>query len=85
MNNNVNDYRTNNREVFNKRLMEYQGIKHRCFDTNNINKLCLYKDIPDGIEILIEYANATVLRCMNIPTEIVYESIYRELPDLFEE
>lgn len=85
MNNNVNDYKTKNREVLNKRLMEYQSVKHNGFNNFNDNKLCLYKDIPNGIEILIEYANVTVLRNMNIPTEIVYESIYRELPELFEE
>ena len=51
----------------------------------NINKIKFFKDIPDGIEILIDYVDATSIRTMNIPSEIVYESIYRELPELFEE
>lgn len=85
MNNNVNDYKTKNHEVFNKRLMKYFSIKRGGFSNFNVNKLSLYKCIPNGIEILIEYANVTVLRSMNIPTEIILESIYRELPELFEE
>lgn len=50
-----------------------------------INKIKFFKDIPDGIEILIDYVDATALRTMNIPAEIIYESIYRVLPELFEE
>ena len=51
----------------------------------NVNKIKLFKDIPDGIEILVDYVDVTAIRTMNIPTEIIYESIYRELPELFEE
>lgn len=58
----------------------YKGAKNY-----NINKLRLFKDIPDGVEILIDYVEVTALRTMNIPSEIIYESIYRELPELFEE
>lgn len=65
----INDYLTSNR-----------GTKNY-----NINKIKFFKDIPDGIEILIDYVDVSALRTMNIPTEIIYESIYRELPELFEE
>ena len=51
----------------------------------NINKLRFFKDIPDGIEILVDYLDVAAIRTMNIPSEIIYESIYRELPELFEE
>ena len=51
----------------------------------NINKLRFFKDIPDGVEILVDYLDVAAIRTMNIPSEIIYESIYRKLPELFEE
>ena len=50
-----------------------------------VNKIKNFRDIPDGIEILIDYVDVTAIRTMNIPSEIIYESIYRKLPELFEE
>lgn len=51
----------------------------------NVNRIKAFRDIPDGVEILIDYVDVSAIRVMNIPTEIIYESIYRELPELFEE
>ena len=82
----VNHNRTPNLELVNDRCEEY--LKHtggRGTKNYNVNKIKFFKDIPDGVEILIDYVDVTALRSMNIPTEIIYESIYRELPELFEE
>lgn len=82
----INHYRTPNLEIVYDHCEEYQ--KHsggRGAKNYNINKIKFFKDIPDGIEILIDYVDVTALRTMNIPSEIIYESIYRELPELFEE
>lgn len=83
----INHYRTSNLEIVYNRAKEY--LKHAggvCGAKNyNINKIKFFKDIPDGVEILIDYVDATATRTMNIPIEIVYESIYRVLPELFEE
>ena len=82
----VNNYNTPNMELVYDRAKEYQ--KHaggRGAKNYNINKIKFFRDIPDGIEILIDYVDVTAVRAMNIPTEIIYESIYRELPELFEE
>lgn len=82
----INHYRTQNQELVFDRCEEYQ--KHaggRGTKNYNINKIKFFKDIPDGIEILIDYVDVTAIRTMNIPSEIIYESIYRELPELFEE
>ena len=82
----VNHYRTPNMELVYDRCEEY--LKYaggRGTKNYNINKIKLFKDIPDGVEILIDYVDVTALRSMNIPSEIIYESIYRELPELFEE
>jgi len=82
----INHYRTPNLEIVNDRLEAYD--KHtgdRGNKNYNINKIKFFRDIPDGIEILIDYVDATAIRTMDIPTEIIYESIYRELPELFEE
>ena len=82
----INHYRTPNLEIVYDRCDEY--LKHaRGRGTKNykINRLTYFKDIPDDIEILIDYVDAIALRNMNIPSEIIYESIYRKLPELFEE
>lgn len=82
----VNHYRTPNMELVYDRCKEYLKYAGSHGHKNyNINKIKLFKDIPDGVEILIDYVNVTTLRIMNIPSEIIYESIYRELPELFEE
>ena len=82
----VNHFRTPNMELVYDRCEEY--LKHSGGHGNknyNINKIKLFKDIPDGVEILVDYVDVSALRNMNIPSEIIYESIYRELPELFEE
>lgn len=82
----VNHYRTSNWEITYDRCKEY--LEHaggRGTKNYNINKISYFKNIPDGIEILVDYVDVTAIRTMNIPTEIIYESIYRELPELFEE
>ena len=82
----INHYRTPNLEIVCDRCEEY--LKHasgRGTKNYNINRMTIFKDIPGDIEILIDYVDATALRTMIIPSEIVYESIYRELPELFEE
>lgn len=84
----VNQYRTTGIiELLNR--LKKRGISHgrTVFKDKefNINKIKFFKDIPDDVEILIDYVDVTALRTMNIPSEIIYESIYRELPELFEE
>ena len=82
----VNHYRTANMDILYDRTKEY--LKHargRGSKNYNINKIKMFKDIPDCVEILTDYIDVTTLRSMNIPSEIIYESIYRELPELFEE
>lgn len=82
----INHYRTPNLEIVCDRCEEY--LKHvggRGAKNYNINKIKFFKDIPDGVEVLIDYVDITAVRTMNIPIEIIYESIYRELPELFEE
>lgn len=82
----VNHYNTPNMDLVYDRCEEYKKLMGgRGAKNYNINKLRLFKDIPDGIEILIDYVDVTAIRTMNIPSEIIYESIYRELPELFEE
>ena len=83
---NINHYRRPNMELVFDRCEEYINfVGGRGAKNYNINKLMFFKDIPDGIEILVDYVDVTAIRTMNIPTEIIYESIYRELPELFEE
>lgn len=82
----INHYRTPNLELVNDRCEEYLKLRCGIWRKNyNVNKITFFKDIPDGVEILADYVDVTALRTMNIPSEIIYESIYRELPELFEE
>lgn len=82
----INHYRTLNMELLNDRCKKYLKYDDGRGNKNyNINKIKIFKDIPDGVEILIDYVDVTALRKMYIPSEIIYESIYRELPELFEE
>ena len=81
----INHYRTPNLEKVFEKCNEYLGKTGGRYNNFNVNKIKFFRDIPDGIEILIDYVDVTAIRTMNIPSEIVYESIYRELPELFEE
>ena len=82
----INHYRTPNMDlVYNRAETNMKHSGGRGTKNFNINRITSFKDIPDGIEILIDYVDVTAIRTMRIPSEIVYESIYRELPELFEE
>ena len=81
----MNHYRTPNNDIVYDRCAEYLNQVCGRAKNYNVNKINLFKDIPDGIVILVDYVDVTAIRTMNIPTEIIYESIYRELPELFEE
>lgn len=82
----INHYRTPNLEITYDRREEYiEHVGGRGTKNYNINKIKYFKEIPNGIEILVDYVDVTAIRTMSIPTEIIYESIYRELPELFEE
>ena len=64
----VNHYRTQNMELLCDRCEKYIRRKGgRGTKNYNINKIKLFKDIPDGVEILIDYVDVTALRSMNIP------------------
>ena len=82
----VNHYRTPEMKESLNRLKK-QGTSRGVFKENEfrVNKIKFFKDIPDDVEILIDYVDETAIRTMNIPLEIIYESIYRELPELFDE
>ena len=82
----VNHYRTPNMDlVYDRAEANLKLAGGRGNKNYNINKIKFFRDIPDGVEILVDYVDVTAIRTMNIPLEIIYESIYRELPELFEE
>ena len=85
----INHYLTDNLDLAFKRDAEYNNsgfIRGSLGSKNyNINRIKFFKDIPDGIEVLIDYVDVTAIRMMSIPREIIFESIYRQLPELFEE
>jgi len=82
----INHYRTDNLDKVCDRCDEFLERHGGRGNKNwNINRIGYFKDIPDGVEILVDYVDVTAIRTMCIPMEIIYESIYRYLPELFEE
>lgn len=82
----INHYKTKNLDEVNKRcdlFLDHHGGHGK--DDYRVNRIGFFKNLPDEIEILIDYVDVTALRTMNIPAEIIYESIYRYLPELFYE
>lgn len=81
----INQYRTPNKEIFNERSIKYLEQRGGRYKNFNINCITQFKDIPDKCQILVDYADIVAIRTMYLDTEIILESIYRELPELFEE
>lgn len=85
----INHYKTPNLDLAFCRDREYHSDKSTRGGIGSknyrINRIKYFKEIPDYIEVLIEYVDTVAIRTMSIPTEIIYESIYRYLPELFDE
>ena len=80
----LNNYRTKTyiiksqrvKKYFNKRLGYYKDFK--------LNNAGIFKEIPDDVTILTDYADQTTLRSMYIYEDIYLHSIYIKYPELFE-
>lgn len=82
----INHYRTPNM-LESLRRFKAKGTSRGLWKPNefNVSRIKQFEHLPANIEILINYIDIIALRLNAIPTEIIYESIYRELPELFEE
>ena len=80
----INSYGTNNHIIKEQRLKSYlnrgQGY-HKDFKLNHAG---IFKELPDDVTILTDYADQIVLRSMRIGEDIILHSIYIKYPELFE-
>ena len=80
----INSYGTNNHIIKEQRLKSYlnrgQGYR-KDFKLNNAG---IFKELPDDVTILTDYADQIVLRSMRIGEDIILHSIYIKYPELFE-
>lgn len=68
----INYYKTSNMDLLCDRVKEYLKPKQYHGTKNlNVNRIKAFRDIPDGIEILIDYVDATVIRTIHVPNEII--------------
>ena len=49
-----------------------------------LNHTGIFKELPDDVTILVDYADQIVLRTMNMQEDILLHSIYIKYPELFE-
>ena len=49
-----------------------------------LNCAGIFKELPDDVTILIDYADQMALRTMRIHEDIILHSIYIKYPELFE-
>ena len=80
----INNYTTPNVEILKERSKLYNKKAISRTTNNRINYMKKYRDIPDDVEILEEYANVLALRSMYLTDDIILESIYIKHPELFE-
>ena len=80
----INNYRTNNCRIKDKRLKEYNNIRRGLYKDFRLNRAGILKEIPDDVTILTDYVDQIVLRTMYIHEDIILHSIYIKYPELFE-
>lgn len=82
--NTVNNYRTKNFIIKNQRLKKYLNKSLGCYKDLKLNRAGIFKELPDDVLILTDYADQMVLRTMYIHEDIYLHSIYIKYPELFE-
>ena len=80
----LNNYRTNNYIIKEQRSIEYNNIRRGYYKDFKLNHAGIFKELPDDVLVLEDYADQIVLRSMNIHEDIILHSIYIKYPELFE-
>ena len=77
-------YKTKNYIIKEERLKSYLKKGHGFCKDFKLNHAGIFKELPDDVTILTDYADQIVLRTMNIGEDIILHSIYIKYPELFE-
>ena len=79
-----NKYNTPNRKIIIERLKRYLNNDHGYYKDFKLNHAGIFKELPDEVTILTDYADQIVLRSSIISSDILLHSIYIKYPELFE-
>ena len=80
----LNTYRTKNCVIMNQRGIKYKNQRRGYYKDFRLNHAGIFKEIPDDVTILTDYADQIALRSMYIHEDIILHSIYIKYPELFE-
>ena len=80
----LNNYMTNNCIIKQQRSIEYNNIRRGYYKDFKLNHADIFKEIPDDVTILTDYADQMTLRTMRLHEDIILHSIYIKYPELFE-
>ena len=75
---------TNNCIIKQQRSIEYNNIRRGYYKDFKLNHVGIFKEIPDDVTILTDYADQMTLRSMRLHEDIILHSIYIKYPELFE-
>ena len=80
----INNYMTNNRRIKDKRSKEYLNMHQGHYKDFKLNHAVIFKELPDDVTILTDYADQITLSSMRLHEDIILHSIYIKYPELFE-
>ena len=80
----LNSYNTSNRKIIIERLKRYLNKSKGLYKDFKLNRADIFKELPDDVLILQDYADQIVLRSMRLHEDIILHSIYIKYPELFE-
>ena len=80
----VNKYMAKNYRIIDQRLKRYLNKSIGHYKDFKLNRIGIFKEIPDDVTILTDYADQIVLRSMILHKDIILHSIYIKYPELFE-
>ena len=80
----VNCYKTNNCIIKDQRLKSYLNSSQGYYKDFKLNHAWIFKELPDDVTILVDYADQMILRSMRLQKDILLHSIYIKYPELFE-
>ena len=79
-----NNYNTLNHKIMTERFKKYLNKSQKYYKDFKLNHAGIFKEIPDDVLILQDYADQIVLRSSTITSDIILHSIYIKYPELFE-
>ena len=80
----INKYNTRNYKIIIERIKRYLNKSQYYYKDFRLNRISIFKELPDDVTILTDYSEQIVLRSMILYKDIILHSIYIKYPELFE-